>query len=73
MLLRISGQNVKISSDIKTYVAQKATNLAKYYHNLDNPHKQGTIYGAVLALCAMYLVVVFNNLQIITFLLSHLK
>jgi ribosomal subunit interface protein len=36
MLVRISGQNVKISSDIKTYVAEKAASLAKYYHNLDN-------------------------------------
>ena len=36
MLLRISGQNVKISSDIKMYVAEKAASLAKYYHNLDN-------------------------------------
>jgi len=36
MLLRISGQNVKISSDVKNYVAQKAAGLAKYYHNLDN-------------------------------------
>lgn len=36
MLLRISGQNVKISSDFKAYVAQKATSLAKYYHNLDD-------------------------------------
>ncbi len=35
MLLRISGQNVKISSEIKAYVAEKAANLAKYYHNLD--------------------------------------
>jgi ribosomal subunit interface protein len=36
MLLRISGQNVKISSDFKAYVAQKAAGLAKYYHNLDS-------------------------------------
>ena len=36
MLLRISGQNVKISSDFKAYVAEKAASLAKYYHNLDN-------------------------------------
>jgi ribosomal subunit interface protein len=36
MLVRISGQNVKISSDIKTYVAEKAAGLAKFYHNLDN-------------------------------------
>ncbi len=36
MLLRISGQNVKISSDFKAYVAEKAASLAKYYHNLDD-------------------------------------
>jgi len=36
MLVRISGQNVKISSEIKTYVAEKAAGLVKYYHNLDN-------------------------------------
>jgi ribosomal subunit interface protein len=35
MLLSISGQNVKIPSDLKSYVADKAANLAKYYHNLD--------------------------------------
>jgi len=35
MLLRISGQNVKIPTDIKAYVAAKASNLAKYYHHLD--------------------------------------
>jgi ribosomal subunit interface protein len=38
MLLRISGQNVKIPADIKTYVAAKAANLAKYYHKLDHVH-----------------------------------
>lgn len=36
MLLRISGQNVKISSDFKAYVAEKAAALTKYYHNLDD-------------------------------------
>ncbi len=36
MLLRISGQNVKVSSDLRAYVAQKAASLAKYYHNLDD-------------------------------------
>jgi ribosomal subunit interface protein len=35
MLLRISGQNVKIPGDMRTYVATKASNLAKYYHHLD--------------------------------------
>jgi len=35
MLLRISGQNVKIPGDMRAYVAAKATNLAKYYHHLD--------------------------------------
>jgi ribosomal subunit interface protein len=35
MLLRISGQNVKIPGDMRAYVATKASNLAKYYHHLD--------------------------------------
>ena len=35
MLLSISGQNVKIPSDLKDYVADKAASLTKYYHNLD--------------------------------------
>jgi ribosomal subunit interface protein len=35
MLLSISGQNVRIPNDLKAYVADKAANLAKYYHHLD--------------------------------------
>jgi ribosomal subunit interface protein len=35
MLLRISGQNVRISGEIKTYVTTKASNLAKYHPHLD--------------------------------------
>ena len=55
MLLRISGQNVKISSDIKTYVAEKAASLAKYYHNLDNVTvtlRRGTNGSAVARIIA---------------------
>lgn len=35
MLLSISGQNVKIPGDMRAYVADKASGLAKYYHHLD--------------------------------------
>lgn len=55
MLLRISGQNVKISSDIKTYVAEKAASLAKYYRNLDNVAvtlRRGTNGAAVTRIIA---------------------
>jgi hypothetical protein len=41
------------------------------YHRIDSPHQQGTIYGAVLTLCVMYVAVVVNNVQIILFLMKY--
>jgi len=35
MLLTISGQNVKVPGDVKTYAATKVSKLPRYYDHLD--------------------------------------